>query len=83
MKYYSVNFKGLKLKRDAKKELLGSLTALDKAVLKSAEHGNHITGLLRSGKPFVNKFGVREFASTNSIVNAIGKLEKLKLLERR
>ena len=77
MRYYAV--------RTDKKKLKGAkLTALDKTILDGCgDTGLNFTKVLKAGKPFINQFGKREFATTEDILVSIRKLQKLELLERR
>lgn len=78
MKYYRA-----KMKKDAKKEIEEDLTELDKAILRRSESGADIMSLLGTGKPFVNRFGSKEFASSGKIRRRIDFLVSKGALERR
>jgi len=76
MKYFAV--------LDKKKLKEAKLTALDWAILRKCDGiGMHVTRLIKAGKPYLNSAGSKEFATTDDIVTAIRKLQKLGFLERR
>ena len=77
MKYYTVSNRG------KMKEAKDKLNSLDRAILAKCEVGMNIVRVLKAGKPFINKFGNKEFATTNEILASVSKLEKLGVLERR
>jgi len=83
MKYFSVSIKNLKLSKEDRKELEQKLSSLDRTILSKAKMGSDIVALLSCGKPYINKFGSKEFASTPRILGEVSKLQKLHLLERR
>jgi len=83
MKYYSVDPRKLKLKRDSRRELDRKLTALDRAILTKTKSGGDIMSVIGASKPFINKFGSKEFATTNRVLGAVKKLKDLGLLEYR
>jgi hypothetical protein len=80
MRFYKAK---IKLKKEEKKALKKKLTALDNTVLKSIERGNDISGILAKCKPFKNKWGYNEFASTKEVTASLRKIEQIGLVERR
>jgi hypothetical protein len=79
MKYYRVQ-----MGRGEKKELEKELSSLDLALLKRAENsGGDILDLLGAGKPFMNKYGKKEFATSGRIRKRINFLIGKGALERR
>lgn len=76
MKYFT-----RKLGRREKVET--KLTALDKTVLEKCKSGSDISGVISACKPFVNRSGSKEFATTDDIVRSVNKLFNERLLERR
>lgn len=78
MKYYVVS------DRKKRKEAKDKLNSLDRAILtKCGSIGMNIIRVIKAGKPFVNKFGGKEFATTDEVLASVSKLEKLGVLERR
>ncbi len=81
MKFYLVD---KRITRSEKKELETQITSLDRAILKAiGTKGEDIVGILNSGKPFVNKYGRKQFATTVKIKSEVVKLVKLGILEYR
>ena len=78
MKYY--RSKGV-IPKDKESEI----TALDRAILQrtSRNSGSDVFSVISCGKPFMNKFGTKEFASRDIILKHISKLVKMGLVERR
>lgn len=77
MRYFTVNDK----KR--LKEVKGKLNALDRAILTKCDGiGMNILRVIKAGKPYVDR-GSKQFATTDDILRAVSKLQKLGLLERR
>lgn len=86
MQYFYRDIKKLKLKKDERKELQKQITALDKAILaraKSRTNGANIYSLINSCRPFKNRFGGREMASSELVRRGVAKLVKLGLLESK
>ena len=87
MKYYAAHpkFSRKEKKADKHKELEARITSLDRAILKQAEsrHGDDMIGLVGACKPYMNKYGGKEFASSPVVRGAVIKLMKLGLLEKR
>jgi len=69
--------------KKAMKAAKDKLTALDMAILAKCERGMNIVRVLKAGKPYINKYGRKEFATTDEILATVKKLEKLGVLERR
>lgn len=69
--------------KKAMKEAKDKLTMLDLAILTKCEISMNIVRVLKAGKPYINKYGRKEFATTDEILAAVKKLEKLGVLERR
>ena len=70
-----------KLKRGEKVET--KLTELDSAILGRCKDGCDIVGIITACKPYTNKLGGKEFATTDMVVKSVTKLYKAGLLERR
>lgn len=68
------------LTKERKKEVEKSLTSLDRALLERASNGSHIVGMLVAGKPFINKYGRKKFATTKEVQKTIEKLVRMGLL---
>lgn len=64
-------------------EKLGTLSSLDKSILESCKSGLNIVRVLKVGKPYVNSYGRKQFATTSEILSAVERLVKGGLLERR
>jgi len=72
-----------KLSKEERKELAGKITSLDEAILKKTEGGADIMAILNACKPFVNRVGAKDYASTPRIKKALQKLLKFGFLETR
>jgi len=86
VQYFYKDIKRLKLKKDERKELQKQITALDKAILgraKSRPGGASIFTLINSCRPFKNRFGGKEMASSDLVRRGVTKLVKLGLLEAK
>jgi len=83
MRYYSVQLRKLDLTKVERREIERKLTALDRVILVKTRKGEDIVGIIACGKPYVNKFGAKEFADTDRVLKAVDKLCKLNLLEVR
>ena len=83
MKYYVVKL-GRRQRKEQEK-FLASLNSLDKAILGGcgSEGGLNILRIIKCGKPYSNKFGGKEFASTDQVLVSLDKLLKGGLIERR
>lgn len=80
MKFYTTK---PKLKKEAKKELEGKLTTLDKWILDNCKSGRDIGSIQNECRPYKNKFGLKVFAPLPTVRVAVAKLEKLGVLVRR
>ena len=81
MKYYKAK---LELKKDERKELVKQLTALDRTIMGKVEgKGRDVIDLISACKPYRNKWGGKEFVSSEKVRGSIGKLTKLGMLEYR
>lgn len=77
MKYYTMH------DRKAMKAAQEKLTSLDRAILEKCEIGMNIIRCIKAGKPFINKGGSKEFATTDEVLRSVERLQKLELLEKR
>jgi hypothetical protein len=70
-------------KAGLEKELLSKVTSLDRAILDRASRprGEDLIGLVSACKPYKNKHGTNEFASSPVVRGAIIKLRNLGLLD--
>ena len=81
MKYYKAK---LDIKKEERKELAAQMTALDRTIIGKVEgKGRDIVDLISACKPYRNKWGGKEIASSDSVRGSIKKLMKLGLLEQR
>lgn len=81
MKYHKAK---LDMKKEERKELVKQLTALDRTIMGKVEgKGRDIIDLISACKPYRNKWGGREFASSEVVRGSIKKLMKLGMLEQR
>lgn len=73
------------LSKKNKEAAYKELNSLDKALLERASEplGAHIIALLRTGKPFKNKYGAKVFATTDQVLEEVDKLVRSGLLEIR
>jgi hypothetical protein len=87
MRYYTAmpKFNRRERKAGLDKEMQNRLTALDMAILKKADklRGEDIMGLITACKPYKNKWGGNQFATSAQVRGAIIKLEKLGVLQER
>ena len=67
------------------KSLKDKLTSLDRVILEKCNDssGINIIRLLKAGKPYTNKFGKRQFATTDEVMASVNKLQRLGVLEGR
>jgi hypothetical protein len=84
VRYYTHHQKirGFSLKKVEKPEKI-VLSDLGKAILAKCENGADLLTVIGCGKPFVNKYGTKEFASTGEVKKEINFLVRKNLLERR
>lgn len=80
MKFYTIR---PKLKKEEKKELEKKLTTLDKWILDHCRLGRDIGSIQNECRPYTNKYGLKVFASLQTVRVAVAKLEKLGVLIRR
>lgn len=59
------------------------LTVLDKAILRRTNTGADILSIIGVGKPYVNQYGTKTFATTEEIKSRVFRLVNKGLLERR
>ena len=83
MKYTAISID--KIPKDDRIEIAKVLNALDTALYKKAKElkGVDYWSLVNAGKPFINKFGAKEFATSELIKKSVNKLVKVGLLEVR
>lgn len=66
------------------KEHKDKISSLGRALLAKCDRLDmNIVRMLKAGKPYINKFGRRQFATTDEILAEIKKLEGFGVLERR
>ena len=80
MRYYAV-----KLDKKKNKEAIEQITALDRAVLQRAKRvrGSDIMSLIGAGKPYMDQYGTKTWASTPKVLASVKKLVRIGALEER
>lgn len=82
MRYYKAR---LKMKRRERKAAEGKLLDIDKAILERASRprGEDIIGLIGACKPYINRFGAKEFANSTQVAKRVKTLVDNGFLEKR
>jgi hypothetical protein len=83
LRFYRVRLNPFAIRK--RKEIAKQLNDLDWALLKAADkpHGEDILGLISASRPYVDKKGVRRFATMGQLRESIAKLTKFGLIETR